>query len=211
MLALWASLPFEDPQPQVGFTCTLRKWQPRAARGTAFTSVRISISVSLLVRARDEPTECLPWTRRTGVGRTHPLPGCKAARSESRWPRPKELRFLSKLGIPSWLMPLRDRSGQRWQPLGKPYVVAANKACSRFIGTCRTLRCTYIVHTLTRQVFLGRRNEVWLHRFPSPPFGSLFTLSPSHTSFPLSFHVFPCFMSFHLTAFVLWRVQRSGP
>ena len=23
-------------------------------------------------------------------------------------------------GIPSWLMPLRDRSGQRWQPLQRP-------------------------------------------------------------------------------------------
>ena len=33
-------------------------------------------------------------------------------------------------------MPLRDRSGQRWQPMGKPYVVAATEVCSRFIGTC---------------------------------------------------------------------------
>ena len=78
-------------------------------------------------------------------------------------------------GIPSWLMPLRDRSGQRWQPSGKPYVVAATEVCSRFIGTCPTLRCTHIVHTLTRQVFLGCCNEVWAHRFPSPhlvPFSS---------------------------------------
>ena len=119
--------------------------------------------------------------------------------------------FCLNFRIPSWLMPQRDRSGQRWQPSGKPYVVAAAEACSRFIGTCWRLRCTYIVHTLTRQVFLGCCNEVWLHRFPSPPFGSPFTLSPSHTSFPISFHVFPCFMSFHLTPFVLLRVQRSGP
>ena len=90
-------------------------------------------------------------------------------------------------------------------------MTTAVKASLRFIGTCRRLRCTYIVHTLTRQVFLGCYNEVWFHRFPSPPFGSPFTLSPSHTSFPLSFHVFPCFMSFHLTPFVLLRVQRSGP
>ena len=33
-------------------------------------------------------------------------------------------------------MPIRDRSGQRWQPSGKPYVVAATEVCSRFIGTC---------------------------------------------------------------------------
>ena len=36
-------------------------------------------------------------------------------------------------------MPLGDRSGQRWQPSGKPYVVAATEVCSRFIGTCREL------------------------------------------------------------------------
>ena len=36
-------------------------------------------------------------------------------------------------------MPVRDRSGQRWQPSGKPYVVAATTACSRFIGSCREL------------------------------------------------------------------------
>ena len=36
-------------------------------------------------------------------------------------------------------MPLRDRSGQRWQPSGKPYVVTATEVCSRFIGTCREL------------------------------------------------------------------------
>ena len=36
-------------------------------------------------------------------------------------------------------MPLRDRSGQRWQPSGKPYVVAATKVCSRLIGVCWSL------------------------------------------------------------------------
>ena len=47
--------------------------------------------------------------------------------------------FCPIFGIPSWLMPSRDRSGQRWQPSGKPYVVAATKACSRLIGVCREL------------------------------------------------------------------------
>ena len=47
--------------------------------------------------------------------------------------------FCLIFGIPSWLMPARDRSGQRWQPSGKPYVVAATEACSRFIGTCGEL------------------------------------------------------------------------
>ena len=44
--------------------------------------------------------------------------------------------FCPIFGIPSWPMPIRDRSGQRWQPSGKPYVVAATEVCSRFIGTC---------------------------------------------------------------------------
>ena len=47
----------------------------RPACGTAFTSVRVSISVSGLVPVRDEPVECLPWTRRTGVCPLFPLPG----------------------------------------------------------------------------------------------------------------------------------------
>ena len=82
----------------------------------------------------------------------------------------------------------------------------------RFIGTCRNLRCTHSMYILTRQVFLGRCNEVWLHWFSAPPLVSFFILSPFHTlSFLLLFHVFPCFMSFHLTPFFLLRAHRSGP
>ena len=92
----------------------------------------------------------------------------------------KKWDFCLIFGIPSWLMPLRDRSGQRWQPSGKPYVVAATEVCSRFIGTCPNLRCTHSAHTQTRQA-LGASDEVWLHRFSSPPFGSPFIPSPSHT------------------------------
>ena len=44
-------------------TDTLRKWNPRPACGTAIKSVRISMSVFGLVPTRDEPAECLPWTR----------------------------------------------------------------------------------------------------------------------------------------------------
>ena len=51
-------------------TCTLRKWYPRPACGTAVSSVCISISVSLPVRARDEP-------------------GYRAARSERKRLMPK--------------------------------------------------------------------------------------------------------------------------
>ena len=109
--------------------------------------------------------------------------------------------FCLIFGIPSWLMPLRDRSGQRWPPSGMPYVVAATEVCSRLIGTCRLLRCTHIVHTQTRQVFLGRCNEVWFHRFPSPPFGSPFLPSPSHTFVSSFLSCPPVFMSGHLIPF----------
>ena len=104
-------------------------------------------------------------------------------------------------GIPSWLMPLRDRSGQRWQPTGKPYVVAATEVCLRFIGTCRDLGRTYSVYIQTRQVFLGRFNEARLHRFSSPPFGSPFIPFPSHTLVSSFLSCPPVFMSGHLIPF----------
>ena len=37
---------------------------------------------------------------------------------DSRWLMPQEVGCLYHFGIPSWLMPLRDRSGQRWPPSG---------------------------------------------------------------------------------------------
>ena len=62
-LALLASLPLPDPQAPMVLTGTLRKWNPRPACGTAVKSVRISMSVFGHVPTRDEPAECLPWTR----------------------------------------------------------------------------------------------------------------------------------------------------
>ena len=63
-LALMVSLNFMDLHFLLGFlTCTFRKWNPRLACGTAIKSVRISMSVFGFVPTRDEPAECLPWTR----------------------------------------------------------------------------------------------------------------------------------------------------
>ena len=62
-LALLALLPLEDLQAPMVFTGTLRKWNPRPACGTAFSSVHPILSVFGLVPTRDEPAECLPWTR----------------------------------------------------------------------------------------------------------------------------------------------------
>ena len=44
-LPLWALLPLEDLQDPVVRTCTLRKWNPRPACGTAFSSVHPILSV----------------------------------------------------------------------------------------------------------------------------------------------------------------------
>ena len=110
--------------------------------------------------------------------------------------------FCPIFGIPSWLMPLRDRSGLSSQPFwhGTTWPAAA-EACSRFIGTCRDLGCTYSVYIQTRQVFLGRFNEARLHRFSSPPFGSPFHPFPSHTLVSSFLSCPPVFMSGHLILF----------
>ena len=87
-------------------------------------------------------------------------------------------------------------------------MTTAVKASLRFIGTCHDLGCTYSVYIQTRQVLLGRCNEVWLHRFRSPPFGSPFHPFPfTHFFSLLFFHVFPCFMSCHLISFLLLRAH----
>ena len=65
--SFWALLPLADLQDPLVRTCTLRKWNPRPACGTAIKSVRISMSVFGFAPTRDEPAESLPWTRRTGV------------------------------------------------------------------------------------------------------------------------------------------------
>ena len=80
-LALWASFLFKTSRIRWLPTGTLRKWNPRPACGTAISSVRISISVFGLVPTRDEPAECLPWTRGTGVCRYLPCFGDVSVRS----------------------------------------------------------------------------------------------------------------------------------
>ena len=140
-----------------------------------------------------------------------PLPGDVSARSGRRWPRPKELRFVSflefQVGLCLYVTAAvkggSPRASRTWSQRPKP--VQGSLEPVPFSGAHTALTCKL------GEVFLGVSNEVRLHRFSSPPFGSPFTFSPSHTSFPLSFHVFPCFMSVHLTPFVLLRVQWSGP
>ena len=62
----WWSFPFTH----LGFL----GFSLRLACGTAFSSVRKIINVSLLERFQGEPEECSPWTRRTGVSLYLPCP-----------------------------------------------------------------------------------------------------------------------------------------
>ena len=55
--------------------------------------------------------------------------------------------------------------------------------------------------TLKRGRSLGASNEVWFHRFSSPPFGSPFIPPPSHTSVSSLLSCPPVFMSVHLILF----------
>ena len=55
--------------------------------------------------------------------------------------------------------------------------------------------------TLKRGRSLGASNEVWFHRFSSPPFGSPFIPSPSHTFVSSFLSCPPVFMSVHLILF----------
>ena len=105
-------------------------------------------------------------------------------------------------------MPQRDRSGPSWL---MPLRVQSDRGTFRSIGACRNLGCTYSMYNQTRQVFPGRWNEVWFHRFPSPPFGSLFILFHlAHFFSLLFFHVFPCFISCRLISFLLLRTHGSA-
>ena len=72
----------------------------------AFESVRISISVSLLVRAEGDPEEWPLWTRRTGVCQTYPLLTASVGRENSYFCRVLEFQAGST--------PQRGQSDQRF-------------------------------------------------------------------------------------------------
>ena len=205
--SFWPPLRLKTPRFRWFPTGILRNWNPRPACGTAIKSVRISMSVFGFVPTRDEPAECLPWTRRTGVRRYLPCPEMYVSTADSSWLMPQELQFCLIFGIPSWLMPLRDRSGQRWQPSGKPYVVAATKVCSRLIGVCRELSppllpLPFPFLSLLSGVFLNgilRSSPLFPWCVPGRSFvaGNTF-LSLLSLSLPLSFFpsLFPLFSLF---------------
>ena len=126
---------------------------------------------------------------------------------QSYLPRPVELlstgRQLSS-------KPLGDRSDQSNQPFWHGVRGRSGRSLSKAHWSRRRLRCTHNMYILTRQVFLGRCNEVWFHRFPSTSFGFPFHHFPLHTLLFLLLS-FMSFMSCHLTPFFLLRAHQSGP
>ena len=115
-LPLWVLFPLEDLQAPMVLTGTLRNWNPRPACGTAISSVRISTSVFGLVPTRDEPVECLEDPSNGCLSLFPLLWKRKCPQRAADGLRRKKLDVCLIFGIPGWLMPLRDRSGQSSQP-----------------------------------------------------------------------------------------------
>ena len=100
-------------------------------------------------------------------------------------------------GIPSWFMPLRDRSGLSSQPFWHGLRGRSGPSSCRLIGVCRDLRCTHS----TQHVQVQRGLPRFLIRFGlvrvllSPLFGFPFILPSTHLLFlfrfmPSFLHVF---------------------
>ena len=92
--------------------------------------------------------------------------------------------FCLIFGIPSWLMPLRDRSGLSWLNAS-----TWSERPKYFCGSLEPapLSGAHTALTFKRGRSLGASKEVWFHWFSAP-----FTLSslPLHTPlFPFFFHV----------------------
>ena len=115
-------------------------FKPRPACGTAFSSVHPILSVFGLAPTRDGPAECLPWTRplNGGTSLSPLLWRCTCPERTADGLRHKKWDVCLIFGIPSWLMPLRDRSGQPTIS-ARHKVTTAVKASFRFIGTCGEL------------------------------------------------------------------------
>ena len=72
------------------------------------------MSVFGFMPTRDEPAECLPWTRRTGVCRYLPCPEMYVSTADEGGLGRTYDDFCLIFGILSRLMPIRDRSGPSW-------------------------------------------------------------------------------------------------
>ena len=108
--------------------------------------------------------------------------------------------FCPIFGIPSWLMPVRDRSVRG----GSPRASRTWSQRPKFVhGSLEPVPTSgaHTALTLKRGRSLGASNEVWFHRFSSPPFGSPFIPSPSHTFVSSFLSCPPVFMSVHLIPF----------
>ena len=160
--------------------------------------------------AQGEPAECPLWTCRTGVCRTYPLPGRKAARSERRWPQAERTQIFGRLyELQAGSCLYVTTAVKAASHFGTAYVAAAAEACSRLVGVCWDLWCTHSTYmfneaclgSLMRFGFIGFRS---LHLVPFSSF------SPSHTSVPLFSFMSSCLHVFHHPSFRL-RAHWSRP
>ena len=98
------------------------------------------MSVFGFVPTRDEPAECLPWTRRTGVRLSLPCFGEVGVRSGQQVAQAvRPMIFVSSLEFQVGSCLYVTAAVQAASHFGTAYVAAAAEACSRFIGTCWSL------------------------------------------------------------------------
>ena len=103
---------------------------------------------------------------------------------------PQEVGFLSQFGIPSWLTPLRDRSGLSSQPFWHGVRGRSGRSNLGSVGTRRHLRCTHSIY-IFNQVCIGSLMRFGFIGFRPLHLVPLFILSPSHTSFSSFFSCLP--------------------
>ena len=130
-----------------------------------------------------------------------PLPGDVRAQSGRRWPRPREPQFSSyvwkfQVGLCLYVTAAvkggSPRASRTWSQ--RPKLAQGSLEPVPFLGAHTAYTCK------RGEVSLGLSNEVRLHRFSSPPFGSLFIL------FPL-LHTFGFLFSFMSSCLHVWSSQ----
>ena len=95
---------------------TLRKWNPRPACGTAVKSGRISISGLASCQPGMSPQSASRGPVERGFVQRIPCLDTEQLAASVDGSCLKNWDVCLIFGIPSWLMPLRDRSGQSSQP-----------------------------------------------------------------------------------------------
>ena len=152
------------------------------------------------------------------------IPECNTQVHPSPWWVPGRLLVASLFPVPSYLgVPGCFRHS--WEPFSSSpgvsldaCVVAGNTFFSFpflffFLSSPLSLPLprsrALLSHTHTKEALQQVFNEVWLHRFLSPPFGSLFIFPPLHTFVFLFSFMSSCLHVLAFHSFFLLRTHRS--